>query len=86
MATLATKRMLLDKFKAVKGISRLDIKVSKASGKKYAITEDSEFVGMLLPDFDKGKPIFIISFLDEETGATWDAVGNYVASETVDTL
>ena len=52
------------------------VKKSKTSNKLYAVTEDSEFIGMLLPDFDKAKPAFVITFTDSETGDSWQALGN----------
>ena len=76
MATNVTKAVALAKFKKQNGISTILIKKSKTSGKLYATTEDSEFIGMLLPDFDKAKPVYIITFTDSDTGDSWDTVGN----------
>ena len=66
----------MTKFKATHNTSKLLIKKSKLTGKLYATTEDNEFVGMLLPDFDKTKPVFIITFTDSKSGESWQAVGN----------
>ena len=76
MSVNVTKSVSLAKFKATHNTSKLIIKKSKTSGKLYATTEDSEFIGMLLPDFDKAKPAFIITFTDAETGDSWQAIGN----------
>jgi hypothetical protein len=77
MATQVVKRISLDKVKANYGSASIKIKKSKTSGKLYAVTEDDEFLGMLLPDFDKAKAIFLITFKDDESGESWDALGNY---------
>ena len=76
MAVLATKKISIEKFKANKGISLIHNRTSKKTGRNYFITEDEEFIGMELPDFDKTKPCFVITFLDDETSETWNAVGN----------
>lgn len=86
MATTVSKRIALDKFKASKNITKVLIKKSAKSGKLYAITEDDEFIGMLLPDFDKAKPIYIITFSDDESGESWDAIGNHEPSAPIYTL
>jgi hypothetical protein len=76
MSVNVTKSVSLTKFKATHNTSKILIKLSKVSGKHYATTEDSEFIGMLLPDFDKAKPAFVITFLNAETGESWQAIGN----------
>lgn len=76
MAVTATRKVSIEKFKATKGIKVIHNRTSKKTGRNYFITEDEEFVGMELPDFDKTKPVFVITFLDGETSETWNAVGN----------
>ena len=78
MAIVATKKIGIEKFKASKNISKIHNRTSKKTGRNYFITEDEEFVGMELPDFDRTKPIFVITFLDDETLETWNAVGNSI--------
>lgn len=86
MTVVASKRITLEKFKASKNITKILIKKSKKSGKLYAVTEDDEFIGMLTSDFNKELPIFIITFTDQESGETWDALGNYTATAPEYTL
>jgi hypothetical protein len=88
MSTInVTKRVTLARYKATKDITKIDIKVSKTKGIKYAVTEDGEYIGTVLPDFDKALPIFILTFTDTESGESWDAVGNYnETNPAVDTL
>jgi hypothetical protein len=87
MSVNVTKSVSLTKFKATHNTSKILIKLSKVSGKHYATTEDNEFIGMLLPDFDKAKPAFVITFTDSETGDSWQAIGNEsTASAPVYTL
>lgn len=71
-----TRSIALAKYKAMHNTTKILIKLSKTSGKHYATTEDSEFIGMLLPDFDKAKPAFVITFTDSESGDSWQAIGN----------
>ena len=77
-----TKSIALAKYKKDNNTSKILIKQSKSSGKFYATTEDSEFIGMLLPDFDKAKPAFVITFTDSESGDSWQALGNEGTSST----
>lgn len=76
MAVFAVKKISIKKFKASKNISLIHNRTSKKTGRNYFITEDEEFIGMELPDFDQTKPVFVITFLDDETSETWNAVGN----------
>ena len=79
MAVFATRKVSIEKFKASKNISKIHNRTSKKTGRNYFITEDEEFIGMELPDFDKTKPVFVVTFLDDETSETWNAVGNTMA-------
>lgn len=87
MAVTVTKAVALAKYKSTHNISKVLIKKSKTSGKLYAVTEDLEFIGMLLPDFSKDKDIFILTFLDSDSGESWNALGNSgTTSEPIYTL
>lgn len=47
------------------------------TGKFYGCFASSgEFIGMVASDFDATKPAAIISVADEETGESWDFIGN----------
>ena len=75
MATF-NKAILLPDYKKINGIDRLDIFISKKTGKKYATHPDGTFVGMLSDDLDKAKPMAVITVTNEDTGETWNFIGN----------
>lgn len=86
MSVKVTKSVELSKYKSTHNISKVLVKKSKKSGNLYAVTEDEEFIGMVLPDFDKSEPAFVLSFLDVESGESWQAVGNHTTTEAEYTL
>lgn len=88
MAVICTKRVELSKYKTSHSITKVLVKLSKKTAKHYAVTEDEEYIGMLMPDFDKTKPIYVLTFSEEtEKGiSTWDALGNYEPSAPEYTL
>ena len=86
MTVKCTRRISLDKFKASKNTEKILVCKSKKTEKLYATTAEGDFIGMLTEDFDKSKDIYILTFVDQETGDTWDCLGNYTPSQMEYTL
>jgi hypothetical protein len=76
MSVVIIKAVALPRYKKAKGIDVIHIKRSKTSQKLYAVTEDGEYIGMVLPDMDKTKEVAVITFRDEESGEEWNCLGN----------
>jgi hypothetical protein len=51
---------------------------SRTTGKLYGcLKSNNAFVGMLAEDFDSSLPAFVINVSDEESGESWDFIGNH---------
>lgn len=73
--TKVVKTVSLEQFKALKGINKLSVYMSKA-GNLYACDESGEFIGMLASDFDRAKPVMVHTMQNISTGETWLFIAN----------
>lgn len=78
------KSILLNDYKEINKISRIDVFLSKKTQKKYACHPDGTFIGMLAADLDKTKPMSVVTVSNED-GETWTFIGNNTR-EAIDTL
>ena len=75
----------LESFKAKLGVSSLNIKKSRKSGKFYACKEDNTFIGMVADDY-KDKPLSVLHCADSDTGETWDFICSLQPTPTIDAI
>jgi hypothetical protein len=71
-------------FKTAQGITTVNVKQSRKSGKLYCSSEKG-FIGMLAPDY-KGKELHVLSMTDNDTGEGWLFVCPLEETPTIDTL
>lgn len=61
---------------------------STTTGKLYGCWKDKDFdnfIGMLTNSFDLSKPAYIITVVDD-SGETWDFIGNSIKKEVAFTI
>lgn len=75
--TKVVKTVSLEQFKALKGIKKLSVYMSK-SNNLYACDESGEFIGMLADDFDKNKEALVHTMVNTSTSETWQFIANGV--------